>query len=350
MQARTVTERADPAMGDAAMPRTDPARVVVFIPTLNEEAHIARVVEELLGSDPFAARCRVIVADGGSTDRTREIVEGMQDRFPLLALLDNPGRLQASAMNLALGAEFAGAETLIRCDAHSFYPPGFVSALVSALEARPEASSIVIPMDTLAEGGCFRRALAWISDTPLGAGGSPHRGGSRSAWVDHGHHAAFRMEMFRKIGGYDPSFIANEDAEYDRRVTQAGGRIWLEAAIRIGYLPRSTPRGLAKQYYRYGQGRARTCLKHRVRPAPRQLIPAMHVALCVLSVAMLPFTPLGLAWPLVYLATIAAAGIWMTLRHRSACGLLAGVAVAVMHTCWGAGFLLTLARGGGPNR
>ena len=132
--------------------------------------------------------------------------------------------------------------------------PRLYFALLEAL-ARTGADSVVVPMDAVGVG-CFQRAVAWVVDTPLGSGGSAHRGGKRSGFVDHGHHAAFKAARFRELGGYDEAFSHNEDAEFDRRLADAGGRIWLDADIRIGYFPRATPGALWRQYWNYGRARA----------------------------------------------------------------------------------------------
>ena len=150
-------------------------RVVVVIPTLNEARHIEGVIGEIVSGDPIASRCPVIVADGGSTDGTQGIVRELMGQHPNLRLVDNPGRTQAAALNQMIGPAGADADILVRCDAHSEYPPAYVSQLVECLEAR-ESASVVVPMDAREGDGCFQRGLAWIADTRLGAGGSPHRG------------------------------------------------------------------------------------------------------------------------------------------------------------------------------
>jgi succinoglycan biosynthesis protein ExoA len=317
--------------------------VVVFVPTLDEERFIERCLRSLLDADPLAAAAPLVVADGGSRDRTREIVRRMAEARPNIVLLDNPDRLQAAALNLALDPRFADRSVLIRCDAHAVYPERYVSRLVETLAARG-ADSVVVPMDAVAEGGCFQRAAAWIADTRIGAGGAAHRGGRRSGFVEHGHHAAFRLEAFRALGGYDPGFPTNEDAEYDARLIRRGGRIWLAAELRVGYFPRSTPLALWRQYRRYGEGRARTCLKHRARPRLRQLVPALNLPALAASAAAAPVEPLALAWPASYAALLGGAGVWTAIRRRSACGLLATIALGAAHLAWGAGFLLELAR------
>lgn len=90
------------------------------------------------------------------------------------------------------------------------------------------------------ERTCLEKAVAWVSDTPLGSGVAAHRGGRSSGYVDHDHHAIFRLSKFVAAGGYNETFSHNEDAELDCRLGALGGRIFLDAGIRIEYYPRST--------------------------------------------------------------------------------------------------------------
>ncbi len=322
----------------SAAPRVAARNVLVAIPVLNEAAHISDCLTSLF-ADPWLCGARVVVADGGSTDDTCAIVRAMVADHPALSLIHNPGRLQSAAINAVI-RECADEDTrfLVRCDAHATYPPRFVARVTQALSAWPDAASIVTPMDATGQG-CFQRAAAWVADTPLGSGGSAHRGGSRSGWVDHGHHAGFRIAWFRRIGGYDESFSHNEDAEFDRRLTQAGGRIRLDADIRLDYRMRPTLAGLARQYWNYGRGRARTVRKHRMRPRLRQIVPALNFAGLGIALALAPVWPWFLVFPALYASVLVAVSCVAVARLRTPCGLWAGVALGAMHNFWGAGFM-----------
>lgn len=314
--------------------------ILVVIPTLNEDAHIEEVVAALAQDWAAQDRVRIVVADGGSTDGTVERVRGMAATRPWLSLLANPRRIQSAAVNLAARSMGGGVDVLVRCDAHAVYPAGFVRRLVETLDGTG-ADAVVVPMDSGGEA-CLQRAVAWVSDTPLGSGGSAHRGGRRSGFIDHGHHAAFRMESFRRAGGYDESFTHNEDAELDCRQRALGSRIYLDADIRIGYSPRATLAGLWRQYFHYGRGRSRTVRRHPGSMRARQLAVPLFVASCVAALLLSPWWPLALAWPGLYFAALAAVSVLLAVRHRSVCGLLAGPAAAIMHWAWAFGFLAGL--------
>lgn len=312
--------------------------VLAVIPTLNEERHIETCIRSLMDGDERLRQVPVTIADGGSSDRTVEIVKGLKEEFPNLRILHNPKRLQAAALNLAAKLH-ASEDTrfLVRCDAHSIYPRNFIIDVADSLETTA-AASVVIPMDAVGYT-CFEKANAWIVDTPLGSGGSAHRGGRKSGYVDHGHHAGFDLSVFRQIGGYDETFSHNEDAEYDERVAQAEGRIYLDANIRIQYVPRGTVQSLAQQYFNYGKGRARTTRKHRLPLKIRQAVPVLALLANILGLVAAPFFWPALMLPAGYLAVLAVASVAVAVWKRSPCGLLAGLASGTMHMSWAAGFL-----------
>ncbi|KDA01334.1 glycosyltransferase family 2 protein [Hyphomonas oceanitis] len=318
--------------------RIDASHVLAVIPALNEARHIETCIRSLMTGDVWLRSVPLVVVDGGSTDGTAEIVERLIHEFPNLKILYNPERFQSAAVNRAV-TECADADTrfLVRCDAHSVFPQDFILSVTSVL-IHTSAASVVIPMDARGKT-CFEKANAWIVDTPLGSGGSAHRGGRQSGYVDHGHHAGFDLTVFRSLGGYDGSFSHNEDAEYDERVAQAGGRIYLDATIRKIYIPRSTVGTLAKQYFNYGKGRARTIFKHRQRPKIRQMLPVLALLGSVAGLLASPFFPVALILPFGYLGILVAASIIVSVSKRSTCGLLAGLASGTMHMSWAAGFI-----------
>jgi succinoglycan biosynthesis protein ExoA len=264
--------------------------------------------------------------------------------MPNVSLVANPERLQSAGLNAAVSElTDTGRTVVVRCDAHAIYPRGYVRNVADSLLSRPEAASVCSVLDSTGRG-CFASAAAWVVDSPLGSGGSAHRGGDRSGWVDHGHHAGFRLGWFRRIGGYDPSFSHNEDAEYDTRLLQAGGKIWLDSSLRVGYVMRPNAAALMRQYWSYGCGRGRTVVKHRTLPRLRQIIPAANLLLQMILVPLVPAAPSILFVPEAYLAVLAGASFGACLSMRSVCGLWAGPALAIMHNAWGAGFLTEMCR------
>ena len=323
---------------EAPVTSVDPASILAVIPALNEADHIETCIRSLMSGDPCLRKIRLVVADGGSHDATCQIVETLSVEFPELKLIHNEKKLQSAALNLAVETmAHDGTQHIVRCDAHSIYPENFILSVAEALQAT-DAASLVIPMDAVGTS-CFEKANAWIVDTPLGSGGSAHRGGTQSGYVDHGHHAGFDIDAYRQIGGYDETFSHNEDAEYDARLAASGEKIFLDANIRIQYVPRGTVSGLARQYFNYGKGRARNVAKHRTTLKLRQSLPIIALVLNVIGlVGGVFFWPL-LVLPLGYLGVLGLASLYVTFKKKSLCGMLAGVALGAMHMSWAAGYL-----------
>ncbi|MFO1146992.1 MAG: glycosyltransferase family 2 protein [Alsobacter sp.] len=302
-----------------------------MIPCLNEEHHIRGVVQ--FGLDELGSRkgC-VVVVDGFSSDRTVAIVQDLAAADSRVKLVRNPARIQSAGVNLAVRQEGTGCDYILRLDAHAQYSPGLLNSLLDIAMTQGSAA-VAVPMKAVGQT-CFQHAAAAAQNSWLGNGGSLHRRPGWSGWVDHGHHALIRMSEFRQLEGYDPSFTHNEDAEFDRRLTMSGGKIWLSGNTPIIYFPRTTPTGLFRQYLSYGRGRCRTVFKHRVRLKLRQLIP-----LCVAPAALLVLAS-GAALPLILLglALCLLVGALFSSRSRQFCDLFAGFAAVIMQVAWSVGF------------
>lgn len=310
--------------------------ISIVIPTVNEEFYIGSVIRSLALPDP---NYEILVMDGGSNDRTVEIARSLAAEGISVRVIHNPGRIQAAAMNLAAKAADSRSAILVRADAHCSYPPGFARKVAASLREN-QAQSVVVPMLTTGSDTCFQKAVAAAQNSRLGNGGAAHRTGSKpSGWVDHGHHAAFDRAFFQRIGGYDEDFAANEDGEYDMRVHQAGGRVWMERDAVIEYHPRKTPGALWKQYVGYGKGRAMTTAKHKARLKLRQLLPPAVVGASAAGLLLSPvFCPAALI-PAGYIGACAAFGVLEARRVRGGkCESAMGAAFVIMHVAWALGF------------
>lgn len=322
-------------MNAAARPLDD---VLVVIPCLDEERHLPTLLDALVAEAPEAT---VAIADGGSSDRSPEIVARFADSHPNVVFVHNSKRIQSAGVNTAVERLGRDRKWLVRIDAHCRYPAGYISGLVRTAE-RHGAGSVVVPMRTVGTTP-FQSAVAAAQNSRLGTGGAAHRVGVRAGLVDHGHHALMSLAAFRQSGGYCELLSHNEDAELDLRLARQGTRIWLEPSLAIEYLPRASPLSLFRQYLGYGRGRAQTLLRHRVRPRLRQVLP-LAVAPAVAA------APAGaiewwLAAPAGGWATLCLGwGIVLAARMRNAAVLFSGPAAMLMHLGWSIGFWRQLPR------
>jgi succinoglycan biosynthesis protein ExoA len=309
-------------------------RVLIVIPCLNEVDVLADVVTRLLDDDRLDG-ARLVIADGGSIDGSAEVARRLAANDLRVQLLNNPKRLQSAGINLAARQEGGGAQWLVRVDAHAGYPPRYVSTLIDEAQ-RTQAASVVVSMETRGEAP-FQRAVAAAQNSPLGTGGSAHRSQGREGWVDHGHHALFRLADFLAVGGYDEDFSHNEDAELDLRLARRGGKIWLSNRARIVYYPRATARALARQYFNYGKGRAQTVFKHSAPLKLRQALPLAVAPAVIVACGAPLFWPLAIP-ALAWLTGALGFGLASGLAKRDTAVMASGAPAAIMHLAWSGGF------------
>jgi glycosyltransferase involved in cell wall biosynthesis len=268
--------------------------VTIALPCLDEERYLEACLRSVLAQDYPPDRVEIMVADGRSTDGTRAIAARLAAEDPRIALVDNPRRLQAAAMNEVIRR--SRGEVIVRMDVHCEYAPDYVRKCVEVLR-RTGADNVGGAQRARAETP-FQRALCAALSSPLGVGGARYRSAVAEGFVDTVFLGAFRRRVFEVVGLYDPGAITNEDAELNQRIHDAGGRVYLSPEIVVHYAPRDSARRLALQYYRYGRGRARTVLKHRRVLSVRPLLPFLMVcggALLLATSAFQPLTPFAFA-------------------------------------------------------
>lgn len=316
--------------------------VSIVMPALNERSYIENALRSILPSDD-GTDCELLVIDGGSTDGTQEIVERLQRENEHIRFVHNRRRIQSAAMNLAANICDPRSDYLVRADCHAKYPPDFVRRSVEKL-IETKSASVVVPL--ISEGHtCLQRAIAAAQRSRLSNGGSDHRLVGRHGYVDHGHHAAFDRRSYLEVGGYDESFVYNEDAEFDQRLTASGRRIYLAGDLVVRYFPRKTFAALAQQYWNWGRGRAKNVLKHGSAMKVRQILPIIAMLGSLASLTLAFVSPWFLLPPAAYVATALVWGGVIAAVAKDPCQCLSGLAAVVMHVAWAAGFLYQIALG-----
>jgi len=306
------------------------------MPCFNEEKFIGRAIESLV-DDYVMKQGEILVVDGLSSDGTVDIVSGyIKQNFPI-KLLKNEKKLQCFGLNQGISA--AQGEIIVRVDAHSFYPRGYVRKLVDLLDQTGAANvgGVMLPKGE----SPVQEAVALALQHPIGVGDAKFHLGNYQGYVDTVYLGAFPKEVFDSVGLYDTNCRTNEDAELNIRILKNGGKIYLDSTIQVEYLPRDSFAKLAVQYFHYGRGRAYTTVKHRQVTSYRQVAPSLLVIGLMGSLVLSFFNPLFLIlWGCYLLALLSAVLFtWCKRNIPLKIRLLMGIAFAVMHTSWGVGFL-----------
>ena len=246
--------------------------VTVIVPCLNEERHIAECLESIAANDYPKEKLEVFVVDGGSKDKTREIIKKFQ-----VTLLDNPKVITPAAMNM--GIQNAKGEIIIKMDAHSLYAKDYISKCVQHLEESGSDNvggvlESVAPANTL-----MAKAIVICLSHVFGAGGSYFRTGvAEPMEVDTVAFGCYRREVFTRIGMFDERMAQIEDLEFNYRLRKAGGKIMLFTDIKARYYPSSDTLGAFFKHNVTDGIWATYPLKYGFRVSLRHLIPLILVA------------------------------------------------------------------------
>jgi succinoglycan biosynthesis protein ExoA len=318
--------------------------VSIIVPCYNEEKTIRQLLDAVLAQTYPRESLELIISDGMSTDRTREMVAGFQKEHPDLTvrLVENSARTIPSGLNQAIRE--ARGEIIVRLDAHSMPIPEYVERCVAAHQAGKGDNVGGVWKIHPGSNTWIAKSIALAAAHPLGVGDAMYRLNAKAGAVDTVPFGSFRRQLIDKIGPFDETLLTNEDYEFNTRVRESGGTVWLEPSIRSVYFSRSTLGKLAAQYWRYGFWKFKMLQRYPHTLRWRQALPPVFVfslfTLVVLSL-FIGFTRYLLAVQLLgYFFVLALAGLKLAIEKKTGFPLLGlPLAISTMHIAWGAGFL-----------
>jgi len=321
--------------------------VSIVMPVRNEAAFIGRGLTAVLGQDYSCDRLEILVLDGMSTDGTRAIVEELGRGHPQISLrlIDNPGMIVPTGMNIALGQ--ARGDIIVRVDGHCEIAPDYVKRCVEHI-AKDGVDGVGGSVDTV---GGTRAAvvIAVAMSTRFGVGDSAFRTESgKTALADTVPFPAYTRSVIRMAGGYDEELVRCQDDEYNYRLRELGAKLLLAADVRSKYYSRASLRSLWKQHFQYGFWKVRVMQKHPKQMRPRQFVPplfALCLCLCLCLSFLFPWGWVCLAATAgsYALANLAASAVTASKKGWRYITLLP-VVYAVLHVSYGLGFLVGLVR------
>jgi succinoglycan biosynthesis protein ExoA len=324
--------------------------VSVVVPCLNEENRIRILLDAIFKQTYPGDLVDVTIADGGSRDRTRQVISVFQSEHPgfRLQIVENPSGSIPAALNNAIRTSHG--DIILRLDAHSAPYPDYIERSVAALEAGKGANVGGVWEIQPGADSWIARSIAQAAAHRLGVGDALYRHAKEASQVDTVPFGCYRRVLIDQIGGYDETLLANEDYEFNARIRLSGKVIWLDPAIRSIYFARANISALSRQYFRYGFWKLKMLRRYPGTLRWRQALPPVFVVGVlvglILSGVHWVFFVLWLAGLLAYEAILILAGFRLAIQRKDYL-LITGLplAITVMHFSWGGGFLYSLFTG-----
>ena len=219
--------------------RNNSSFVSVIIPCRNEEKYIEECLDSVINQDYPKEKLEVLVVDGMSEDRTREVIEKYTKQYLFIKLLNNPKKITPVAFNI--GVKNSNGDFIIIMGAHSVYERDYISKCVK-YSNEYNADNVggiwkIVPR----EKTLVAKSIAFASSSIFGAGDAYYRRGYDKGIkeVDTVFGGCYKREVFEKIGLFNENLKRSQDMEFNLRLKKAGGKILLVPDIVSYYYPKS---------------------------------------------------------------------------------------------------------------
>lgn len=299
--------------------------VSVVMPVRNEAAGLRQAVESVL-AQAYDGPLDVWVALAPSEDATAGVLNELIRDHPRVHRVDNPVGTTPAGLNAAIRA--SDGEVVVRVDGHARLPQGYVATAVATM-LRTGAANVGGRQHAVGQTA-FEQTVAAVTNSWVGSGGPRYRVGGAEGPVDTVYLGVFRRSAGDAVGWFDEALLRNQDYEFNLRLREGGEIVWFDPDLVVDYRPRSTFRGLARQYFDYGRFKAKVLLANPRSVRLRQLVPAAVAPMTVICLAAVFFTRLAIAPLLGYVAVLGFA-------TRRAGSWRAVPVAATIHLAWSAG-------------
>jgi glycosyltransferase involved in cell wall biosynthesis len=254
--------------------------VSLIIPCFNEELYIERCLNSLLAQTYQKDDFEILIVDGMSNDKTRELIKPYCDRYAYIRLIDNPLRVTPIAMNI--GIKNAVGDIIMKIDAHSVYDENYVKNSVHYLHAYKVDNIGGVLTPVFRSTTIYAQSIGLCISSRFGVGSSYFRIGSdEPRFTDTVAFGCYKRDVFDRIGLYNEKLVRGQDMELNIRLKKAGGKILLHPDIKGSYFPPDTWRSFFKHSFKNGVWAILPFKYSNVVPVSfRHLIPLLFV--CVL--------------------------------------------------------------------
>jgi len=213
--------------------------ISIVIPTYNEQNYIKECLNSFLHQDYPKEKMEILVVDGMSADKTKELALNYAKKYPFIKVLDNPKRFTPSGFNI--GIKNAKGKYICFVGGHSKAPRNYVKKIVYAFEKHKDVDCIgVRSKATSLSKSLISKAIALSLSSWFGAGSAKfRREEDKTKFTDTVAQPCYRRGVFREIGLFNENLIRSQDMELNLRLKKKGKKILLIPNIAFNYYPKN---------------------------------------------------------------------------------------------------------------
>ena len=313
--------------------------VSVVVVAKNEEQNISPCIESILAQNYPRDGYEVIIVDGGSTDRTQEIVR----RYPVGLIVADRAII---GYQRNMGVRNAQGGYVAFTDADCVADREWLRKLVKALEDGESGAVAVggpnLVFDTDPD---FARVVGYMQETFAGSGGSAQSRAIRKAGYVKSIpncNIMYRADAL-KSGKYDDRLSCGDDSDINYRLAKRGYKfLYLPDAVVWHHRPANL-KTLIKKMFSYGEGMARVTRKNGRIVRWYAFVAALMVIGIVIAYPMIRFVPFAayayLTAGAVYIAALCVSTVQVLQRFRSLKSIEALILLPAQHISYGIGFI-----------
>jgi cellulose synthase/poly-beta-1,6-N-acetylglucosamine synthase-like glycosyltransferase len=319
--------------------------ISIVVGIRNEEKFIEECIESLLKLDYPRDRYEIIIVDGMSTDKTRDLVQ----KYPVKLLLNERKNVSA-ARNL--GVKNARGNFVAFTDGDCKVDPQWLKILVREMQNAPEnvvcvgGPNLIFDTDPV-----FGRVVGYSQETFLGSGGSAQsKNSTKKHYVSSlpNCNAMYRKDAIQEVGGFDEKFLVGQDGDLNYRIGKKGYKFLYIPDAQVLHHRRGTLKSFSVRMFKYGMWMAELFKKHGEFVRWYAFLPSIAILFATsLLIASIIYSIPIYSIPIMFLFALAATyfvlvfvtSLQVIRKMRSKYGFFALLVIPLQHVTYGLGFL-----------
>lgn len=218
----------------------------------NAEKTLPHLFSDLLQQDYPHNLIEIILVDSASTDKTKYIMQEFANDhsdFLRVTINDNVKKTLPCGWNVALN-NLKG-NIVLRVDAHTSIPKDFISKNVKCIKNGEDiCGGRIVSMQLKKDS--WQDVLLEAESSMFGGSFALFRRSEKVKYTNTLAFAAYRKEVFDKVGYYNENLARTEDNEMHYRMRKSGYEFYLDPDIVSYRFSRSSLKKLLKQKYMNG--------------------------------------------------------------------------------------------------